>query len=120
MIHTFTPRSTITLMINEDSFQQTLAFYRDILLLNVKQIEYDRPNILLAHEIEFGSNILLLFCVKQDSRSSFELELATEDLNAAFNYLQVNEIETTKVNEGRKRLSVKDPSGNKLTIIKSG
>ncbi|NQD70555.1 hypothetical protein HP439_07470 [Sphingobacterium shayense] len=114
MTHSFTPASTITLMINEDCFQQTLAFYRDILLLNVKQIEYNRPDILLAHEIEFGSNILILFCVKQNN--SFELELTTEDLNAAFNYLQVNEINTTKANGGRKQLNVKDPSGNKLII----
>ena len=109
----------IAMKIPSEKYQETVAFYRDILLFDVEEVDVHYPPVLETHRLCFGANILWLDRVKDLTVSEIWLELATRDINSATNYLQANDITTCN---GEKEtiqsdvLRIKDPAGNILLM----
>lgn len=111
----------IALKIPEDRYQATLAFYQDILLLDVERLDISHPQVLESHRVAFGPNILWLDCVKGIERSEVWMEIQTSDVRQATAYLQTNGIGTCdEIEEIPSDMHwIKDPAGTTF-ILKNG
>lgn len=108
----------MAMKIPPEKYEQTVAFYRDILLLDVKEISIDHPTVTATHRLTFGSNTLWLDCVVGATDSQIWLELVTEDTEQATRYLEANDI---AMEDHLEEISpsmhwIKDPAGNVLLV----
>lgn len=78
----------IALKIPKRKYEETVAFYRDILKLEVKEVPIENPTISRTHQVTFGNNTLWLDCVDNYTHSETWLELKTPDVEKATAYLQ--------------------------------
>lgn len=90
---TFRSGPNIAIKVPKSKFDATIAFYRDILKLEIIEKPIDNPTISRTCEIKFGPNILWLDCVDNYSKSEIWLELQTPDVSKATAYLAENGIE---------------------------
>lgn len=108
----------IAMKIPLGEYDETVAFYRDILLFEVEEVPIDHPTVLVTHRLKFGQNVLWLDCVKDIVDSKIWLELCTNDVASATNYLQVNDVticdEVEKIDSSMHW--IKDPAGNILLV----
>lgn len=120
MAHTFTGGINIAVKIPKSKYDQTVAFYRDILRLEVTEKPITNPTVSRTHEVKFGHNILWLDCVDNYTHSETWLELNTGDVPGATEYLAskgvgtVDEIE--KIPESMHWIT--DPAGT-VFIVKN-
>lgn len=84
----------IAVKIPKSKYEKTVAFYRDILKLEVVEKPVESPSISRTHQVKFGNNILWLDCVDNYTHSETWLELRTADVDAATRYLKSRGIET--------------------------
>lgn len=84
----------IAIKIPKSKYDQTVAFYRDILKLEVEEKPIKNPTISRTHEVKFGNNILWLDCVDNYTHSETWLQLTVPNVEEATNYLQSNSVET--------------------------
>ena len=84
----------IAVKIPKSKYEQTVAFYRDVLKLKVAEKPIDNPTVSRTHEVKFGENVLWLDCVDNYTHSETWLELKTADIEKAAKYLKANGIET--------------------------
>lgn len=84
----------IAIKIPKSKYQKTIAFYRDILELEVEEKPIDNPTVSRTHEVKFGNNVIWLDCVDNYTHSETWLQLIVPDIKKATNYLQSNGIET--------------------------
>ncbi len=84
----------IAIKIPKSKYDQTVAFYRDILKLEVEEKPIKNPTISRTHEVKFGNNILWLDCVDNYTHSETWLQLTVPNVEEASNYLQSNGVET--------------------------
>lgn len=89
---TFRSGPNIAIKIPKSKYDATVAFYRDILKLDLTEKAIDNPTISRTCEIKFGPNILWLDCVDNYSKSEIWLELQTPDVEKATQYLGENNI----------------------------
>lgn len=61
----------IAMKIPPEKYDETVAFYRDILLFDVEEVPITHPTVLATHRLEFGPNILWLDCVKGITDSKY-------------------------------------------------
>ncbi|MDO5637628.1 MAG: VOC family protein [Myroides sp.] len=84
----------IAIKIPKAKYEETVAFYRDILKLEVVEKPIDNPTVSRTHEVKFGNNIIWLDCVDNYTHSETWLQLTVENIEAATDYLQSNGVET--------------------------
>ncbi|WP_194776200.1 VOC family protein [Pararhodonellum marinum] len=84
----------IAVKIPKSKYDKSVAFYRDILKLEVEEKPITHPTISRTHQVKFGNNILWLDCVDNYTHSETWLELNVDNVEQATNYLQENGIKT--------------------------
>lgn len=84
----------IAIKIPKSKYEQTVAFYRDILKLEVTEKPIDNPTVSRTHEVKFGNNIVWLDCVDNYTHSETWLELKTPNVEEATRYLKSKGIDT--------------------------
>lgn len=84
----------IAVKIPKNKYSQTVAFYRDILGLEVEEKPIDSPTVSSTHQVKFGDNILWLDCVDNFTHSETWLELKVNDVEIATKYLNSKGVET--------------------------
>ncbi len=83
----------IAIKIPKAKYEETVAFYRDILKLEVVEKPIDNPTVSRTHEVKFGNNIIWLDCVDNYTHSETWLQLTVENIEAATDYLKSNGVE---------------------------
>lgn len=84
----------IAIKIPKSKYNQTVAFYRDILKLEVEEKPINNPTVSRTHQVKFGQNLVWLDCVDNYTHSETWLELNTENVGYATKYLQSKGVET--------------------------
>ncbi|HYG37230.1 MAG TPA: hypothetical protein VD908_01365 [Cytophagales bacterium] len=84
----------IAIKIPKSKYEQTVAFYRDILKLEVTEKPIENPTVSRTHEVKFGNNIVWLDCVDNYTHSETWLELKTPNVEEATRYLKTNGVDT--------------------------
>jgi len=84
----------IAVKIPKSKYEKTVAFYRDILKLEVEEKSIQNPTVSRTHQVKFGGNILWLDCVDNYTHSETWLELSTPDVGLATTYLSEKGINT--------------------------
>lgn len=90
----FSAGINIAIKIPKSKYNQTVAFYRDILKLEVEEKPITNPTISRTHQVTFGYNIIWLDCVDNYTHSETWLQLVVPDVEAATNYLQSKGVDT--------------------------
>lgn len=84
----------IAVKIPKSKYDKTVAFYRDILKLEVEAKPIDNPTVSRTHQVKFGNNIMWLDCVDNYTHSETWLELNVPDVDIATKYLNSKGVET--------------------------
>lgn len=110
----------IAIKIPKSKYDRTVTFYRDILKLEVEEKPIDNPAVSRTHQVKFGNNIVWLDCVDNYTHSETWLELNTEDVDIAVQYLSSKDVQTCDELE---RLPenmhwITDPSGTVFVVKK--
>lgn len=108
----------IAIKIPKSKYDRTVAFYRDILKLEVEEKTIDNPTVSRTHRVKFGNNIVWLDCVDNYTHSETWLELRTAVVEIASKYLKSKGIdicdELEKLPENMHWIM--DPAGTVLII----
>jgi len=111
----------IAVKIPKSKYEKTVAFYRDVLKLRVEENPIGHPTISKSYKVEFGPNILWLDCVDNYTHSETWLELRTDDVENAAEYLKSHGIEPCdeieQIPEGMHWIM--DPAGTVFILDKS-
>lgn len=108
----------IAIKIPKSKYEKTVAFYRDVLMLEVEEKTINSPTISRTHAVKFGNNILWLDCVDNYTHSETWLQLVVPDVEEATDYLQskgvntCDELEELPVNMHW----IQDPAGTVFNI----
>ena len=84
----------IAIKIPKSKYDETVAFYRDILKLEVEEKPINNPTVSSTHEVKFGNNIVWLDCVDNYTHSETWLQLTVPNVEDATNYLKSNGVGT--------------------------
>ncbi|MET0635168.1 MAG: hypothetical protein ABWZ25_04005 [Chitinophagaceae bacterium] len=84
----------IAIKIPKSKYDQTVAFYRNILKLEVEEKPISNPTVSRTFQVKFGNNIIWLDCVDNYTHSETWLQLTVPDVEAATSYLKHNGVET--------------------------
>lgn len=108
----------IAIKIPKSKYDQTVAFYRDILKLPVEEKAIDHPTVSQTHEVKFGNNIIWLDCVDNYTHSETWLQLTVPDVSEATQYLQSNGVETCdEIEELPENMHwITDPAGTVFNV----
>jgi hypothetical protein len=111
----------IALKIPREKYEETVHFYRDILLLEVEEKAIEHPTVSRTHQVKFGSNILWLDCVDHFTSSQVWLEVRSLDSSDALPYLNSNGVEAEDDLEQIPETMhwIRDPAGT-VMILKGG
>lgn len=90
----FSAGINIAIKIPKHKYSQTVAFYRDILKLEVEEKPISNPTISQTHAVKFGANVLWLDCVDNYTHSETWLQLTVPDVDKATAYLEQNGVNT--------------------------
>lgn len=108
----------IAIKIPKSKYQKTVAFYRDILKLEVVEKPITNPTVSRTHEVKFGSNIVWLDCVDNYTHSETWLQLTVPDVEEATKYLLSNGVETCdEIEELPENMHwIQDPAGTVFNL----
>lgn len=108
----------IAIKIPKGKYNQTVAFYREILKLEVEEKPINNPTVSRTHQVKFGENIVWLDCVDNYTHSETWLELNTENVEKATQYLSSAGIETSDEFEQipKNMHWITDPAGTVLIV----
>lgn len=84
----------IAIKIPKSKYEQTVAFYRDVLNLEVVEKPITNPTVSRTHEVKFGHNVIWLDCVDNYTHSETWLQLTVPNVAEASEYLQANKVES--------------------------
>jgi hypothetical protein len=117
---TFEGGINIAVKIPKSKYDQTVKFYRDVLKFDVEEKSIDNPTVSKTHQVKFGNNILWLDCVDNYTHSETWLELNTENVDNAIQYLNSEGVETCdeleKIPENMHWIT--DPAGTVFIVKK--
>jgi predicted enzyme related to lactoylglutathione lyase len=91
---TFEGGVNIAIKVPKSKYEKTVSFYRDILKLEVTEKPIANPTVSRTHAVKFGPNTVWLDCVDNYTHAEAWLELKTNDVAEATEYLKQNGIET--------------------------
>ncbi|UCA60053.1 hypothetical protein KB553_00645 [Chryseobacterium rhizoplanae] len=108
----------IAIKIPKSKYEKTVAFYRDILKLQVEEKKIDNPTVSRTHEVKFGTNIIWLDCVDNYTHSETWLQLTVSNVEEATGYLQLNGVETCdEIEELPENMHwIMDPAGTVFNV----
>lgn len=108
----------IAIKIPKSKYEQTVAFYRDILEFEVEEKPIDHPTISRTCQVRFGNNMLWLDCVDNYTHSETWLQVNVPNLEEATNYLKLNGVETCDELEALPENMhwIMDPSGTVFNL----
>lgn len=111
----------IALKIPREKYEDTVHFYRDILLLDVEEQTIKHPTVSRTHRVKFGSNILWLDCVDHFTEPQVWLEVRSLDSSDALPYLISNGVKAEdELEEIPETMHwIRDPAGT-VMILKGG
>jgi hypothetical protein len=84
----------IAMKIPKAKYEDTIIFYRDTLKLPVEELPITNPTVSRTNKVKFGPNTLWLDCVDNYTHSELWLELNTDNVGVATNYLATKGIHT--------------------------
>jgi len=120
MNNTFTGGVNIAIKIPKRKYEETVAFYRDILNLKVVEKPITNQTVSRTHQVDFGQNIIWLDCVDNYTHSEVWLELKTPEVEKSTAYLKSRGINTCdeleQIPEGVHWIM--DPAGTPLILNK--
>lgn len=108
----------IAIKIPKSKYEKTVAFYRDILKLQVEEKKIDNPTVSRTHEVKFGTNIIWLDCVDNYTHSETWLQLTVSNVEETTGYLQLNGVETCdEIEELPENMHwIMDPAGTVFNV----
>ncbi len=108
----------IAIKIPKSKYDQTVAFYKNILKLEVIEKPIDNPTISRTHEVKFGNNVIWLDCVDNYTHSETWLQLTVPDVADATSYLLLNGVETCdEIEKLPKNMHwIQDPAGTVFNL----
>lgn len=109
--------ANIVMQIPADLYQDTVHFYRDVLLMDVEE-GYNAQVVFAGAKVAFGANTLWLQPVQEAGQASVLLEIRSSNPEATVAYLQVNSQATNPGLQHSKEglYTISDPAGNLLYI----
>lgn len=116
----FTGGINIAIKIPKSKYEDTVTFYRNTLKLAVEEKAITNPTVSRTHEVKFGANILWLDCVDNYTHSEVWLDLKTDDVEAATEYLKSHGIDTCDEIENIPKDThwIMDPAGTPFILNK--
>ncbi|MBW3470257.1 VOC family protein [Arthrospiribacter ruber] len=110
----FSGGPNIAIKIPKAKYEATVAFYRDVLCMEVEEKAISHLTVSRTHKVKFGSKVLWLDCVDNYSRPETWLELNVGDVPKAAAYLQRKGIRTCDELEQipENMHWITDPAGN--------
>lgn len=114
----FRAGNNIAIKIPIELYEETLHFYRDILLLETEEQQIDHPSIIKSTKVKFGDINLWLDAVPQKKETKIYLELNTNQMQNALDYLSTNKIQIAADEDEQSPdiQWIKDPAGNTLLL----
>jgi predicted enzyme related to lactoylglutathione lyase len=111
----------IAIKIPKSKYDKTVAFYRDILKLEIVEKPIKNPTVSKTHQVKFGNNILWLDCVDNYTHSETWLQLIVPHVTEATDYLKQNGVETCdEIEELPNNMHwIQDPSGTVFNLQQS-
>ena len=94
MNHKFEAGINIAIKVPKSKYGKTVAFYRDILKLEVSERAINNPTISRTHEVDFGNNVIWLDCVDNYTHSETWLQLTVPNVALTTDYLLTRGVET--------------------------
>jgi predicted enzyme related to lactoylglutathione lyase len=118
----FTGGVNIAVKIPKAKYEETVAFYKDVLKLSVEEKPIVNRTISRTHEVKFGPNTVWLDCVDNYTHSEVWLELRTPDVDYATKYLETKGVHTCdEIEEIPKDMHwIMDPAGTVFIVAKEG
>ena len=110
----------IAIKIPRSKYADTVKFYRDILKLDVEEQPIDSPTVSRTHKVKFGASIVWLDCVENYTHSETWLELRTQDVHLAVEYLRGKGVSTVDELERipKEMHWLMDPAGTVLLLCR--
>lgn len=108
----------IAIKIPKSKYEKTVAFYKDILKLEVEEKPITNPTVSKTHEVKFGNNVIWLDCVDNYTHSETWLQLVVPNIEEATGYLLSNGVETCdEIEELPKNMHwIQDPAGTVFNL----
>ncbi|MDQ0065067.1 hypothetical protein [Chryseobacterium lathyri] len=108
----------IAIKIPKSKYEKTVAFYRDILKLDVEEKSIVNPTVSRTHEVKFGNNIIWLDCVDNYTHSETWLQLTVPNIEEVTKYLHMNGVETCdEIEELPENMHwITDPAGTVFNV----
>lgn len=108
----------IAIKIPKSKFEKTVAFYKDILKLEVEEKPISNPTVSRTFEVKFGHNIIWLDFVDNYTHSETWLQLTVPNVEEATSYLEANGVETCdEIEEIPKNMHwIQDPAGTVFNL----
>jgi len=91
---TFEAGVNIAIKIPKSKYDRTVAFYRDILKLEIEEKNLNNPTVSRTHKVKFGTNVIWLDCVDNYTHSETWLQLTVPDVEQATRYLMIHGVDT--------------------------
>ena len=112
----------IAMKIPKNKYEKTVAFYRDILKLDVAEKPIANPTVSRTHRVKFGNNIVWLDCVDNYTHAESWLQLIVADVELAKTYLETNGIQTCdELEELPENMHwIQDPAGTVFNLQRRG
>lgn len=112
--------SNIVMQVPVHLYQDTVHFYRDVLLMDIEEGD-EAPVLYVGAKVAFGAITLWLQPVQAAGQPLVLLEIRSDNMEAAAAYLRVN---GQSGNEGLSPaagglITINDPAGNQLYITSS-
>lgn len=111
----------IAIKIPKRKYETTVAFYKDVLGLEVEEKPIQNPTVSRTHQVKFGPNTVWLDCVDNYTHQEVWLELKTPDVEKATEYLSSKGIgtcdEIEKIPEDMHWIT--DPAGTVFILSKT-
>lgn len=108
----FEPGSNIAMKVPAHEYDKTVAFYRDVFGFELIPLDNDETTDTIR--FKFGDKVLWIDRVETVSQAEIWLEVVTDDLDAASEYFQQNEVvrcdEIEPLPEGFKGFWISSPS----------
>ncbi|GIZ08165.1 VOC family protein [Flavobacterium sp. UMI-01] len=108
----------IAIKIPKSKYEKTVAFYKDILKLEVEEKPISNPTVSRTHQVKFGHNIIWLDCVDNYTQSETWLQLTVPNIEQATEYLVSKGVETCdELEELSPNMHwIQDPSGTVFNL----
>ena len=113
---------SIAIKIPKSKYDQTVAFYRTILKLEVEEKPINNPTVSKTHQVKFGNNIIWLDCVDNYTHAETWLQLTVPNIDEATQYLKTNAVETCdELEELPANMHwIMDPAGTVFNLQQTG